>query len=240
MKNLRGTYVHRGDAHRRRTRIRQTALVVSFFSASAFLLGNRKPVSTDAIAAPVPTRSTNGGSSFRINLSTDRSLAAQLDSARGELDLAHMQLDRANRIIGYSTQYRIRADLATNILDVASSEGIDPELAFRLVKLESDFNPRATSPVGAIGLTQVMPATARFYVKGITAEGLYDPNTNLRVGLRYLRGLVKQYNNDVNVALLVYNRGEVAVAKARAEGDNPSNGYDRILTRGYRGKGTVE
>ena len=60
------------------------------------------------------------------------------------------------------------------------------------MKLESDFNPHATSPVGAIGLTQVMPATARFYVKGITREGLYDPNTNLRVGFRYLRGLVRR------------------------------------------------
>ena len=235
MKNLRGTYVHRGDAHRRRTRVRQTVLAVSFFSASAFLLGNRKPVSTEAIAAPV--ESTPG---FRINLSTDRSLASQLDSARGELEMAHTQLERANKIIGDSSQYRLRADLATTILDVASAEGIDPELAFRLVKLESDFNPRATSPVGAIGLTQVMPATARYYVKGITAEGLYDPNTNLRVGFRYLRGLVQEYKGDVNLALLVYNRGPVAVEKARAEGDNPSNGYDRILTKGYRGKGTVQ
>lgn len=234
MKNLRGTYVHRGDAQRRGTRVRQTVLAVSFFSASAFLLGNMRPVSTDAIAAPVPA------SSFRIDLGSGRSLASQLDSARGELALARTELERANRIIGYSTQYRIRADLAATIVDVASAEGIDPELAFRLVKLESDFNPRATSPVGAIGLTQVMPATARYYVKGITAEGLYDPNTNLRVGFRYLRGLVKEYGGDVNLALLVYNRGPVAVQKARAEGDNPSNGYDRIVTKGYRGKGTVE
>jgi soluble lytic murein transglycosylase-like protein len=239
MKNLRGTYVHRGDAQRRQTRVRQTVLAVSFFSASAFLLGNRKPVSRDAIAAPAP-RSGSTASSFRINLSTDRSLASQLDSARGELDLARMQLDRANRIIGYSTQYRIRADLASTIVDVALAEGIDPELAFRLVKLESEFNPRAKSPVGAVGLTQVMPATARYYVKGITAEGLYDPNTNLRIGFRYLRGLVQEYKGDVNLALLVYNRGPVAVERARAEGDNPSNGYDRILTKGYRGKGTVE
>lgn len=235
MKNLRGTYVHRGDVQRRRTRVRQTVLAVSFFSASAFLLGNRQPVSPDAIAAPVPAQSD-----FRISLGTSTSVAAQLDSVRGELALMQTQLDRANQIIGYSTQYRIRADLATNILDVASAEGIDPELAFRLVKLESDFNPRATSPVGAIGLTQVMPATARFYVKGITADGLYDPQTNLRVGFRYLRGLVKEYKGDVNLALLVYNRGPVAVERARAEGDNPSNGYDRILTKGYRGKGTVE
>jgi soluble lytic murein transglycosylase-like protein len=85
-----------------------------------------------------------------------------------------------------------------------------------------------------------MPATANFYIKGITRDGLYDPNTNLRVGFRYLSGLVKEYHGDVNLALLVYNRGPAAVQKARSEGDNPSNGYDRILTRGYRGKGTVE
>jgi soluble lytic murein transglycosylase-like protein len=235
MKNLRGTYVHRGDAPRRRTRIRQSVLAVSFFSASAFLLGSRKPTTQDAEAAPV--KSTG---SFHINLSTDRSLAARLDSMRGELDLAKAQLDRSSKIFAYSSRYHIGADLAASIVDVSSSEGIDPELAFRLVKLESDFNTRATSPVGAIGLTQVMPSTAKYYVKGITRDGLYDPTTNLRVGFRYLRGLVREYHGDVNLALLVYNRGPVAVEKARAEGGDPSNGYDRIVTKGYRGKGTVE
>ena len=236
MKNLRGTYVHRGDANRRRARFKRVSLAIGFFGVVAFLLGNRKPAAPEAQAAPVKTTP----SAFRINLSTDRSLATELDSTRGELELTRAQLDRANKVIGYSSRYGIGANLASSIVDVASAEGIDPELAFRLVKLESDFNPRATSPVGAVGLTQVMPATAKYYVKGITREGLYDPNTNLRVGFRYLRGLVKEYKGDVNLALLVYNRGPVAVQKARAEGDNPSNGYDRILTRGYRGKGTVE
>lgn len=234
MKNLRGTYVHRGDAQRRRARLKQTLLVMSFFAATVFVVGNRKPAARPAEAAPV--RSPG----FHFSLNTNRSVAAELDSTRGELDLSQAQLERANKIIGYSSQYRIPADLAGSIVDVASAEGIDPELAFRLVKLESDFNVRATSPVGAIGLTQVMPATARYYEKGITREGLYDPTTNLRVGFRYLRGLVKEYKGDMKLALLVYNRGPVAVEKARSEGDNPSNGYDRILTKGYRGKGTVE
>src|SRR6478672_9651948 len=234
MKNLRGTYVHRGDAYRRRRRLQRSALALSFFGAAAFIIGNRKPAAPTAFAAPVTS------SPFRINVATNKSLTFALDSTRGELDLVRAQLERATTVINYSTKYQINADLAGKIVDVASAEGIDPELAFRLVKLESDFNPRATSHVGAIGLTQVMPATARYYVKGITAEGLYDPNTNLRVGFRYLRGLVKEYKGDVNLALLVYNRGPVAVEKARAEGDNPSNGYDRIVTKGYKGKGTVE
>lgn len=234
MQNLQGTYVHRGDGFRRRTRIKQTVLAISFFSALGFLMGNRVPVAPDAEAAPVAPRNP-----FRIDLSTDRTLTAQLDSARGELALAQAQLDRANKIIGFSTQYGINAELAATIADVARAEGIDPELAFRLVKLESDFKIHATSPVGAVGLTQLMPSTARFYVKGISTRRLYEPRTNLRIGFRYLRGLVKEYDGDVKTALLVYNRGPAAVAKSRAQGDNPSNGYDRIVTKGYKGRGIV-
>lgn len=235
MKNLRGTYVHRGDAQRRRKRFRQTALALSFFGATAFVLGNRRPAASPAEAAPVAT-----APSFNFSVSTNRSVAAQLDSARGELDLTRTELARATRIIGFSTRYGIAADLAGTIVDVAAAEGIDPELAFRLVKLESDFNTHATSPVGAIGLTQVMPTTARFYDKTITRERLYDPATNLRLGFRYLRGLVDEYHGNVKLALLVYNRGPLAVQKARSLGDSPSNGYDRIVTRGYHGKGTVD
>ena len=234
MRNLRGTYVHRGDAYRRRRRLQRSVLALSFFGAAAFIVGNRKPAASAAFAAPV------NSSPFRINVATDRSLTFALDSTRGELDLVRTQLERATRVINYSTRYQINADLATKIVDVASAEGIDPELAFRLVKLESDFNPHATSPVGAVGLTQVMPSTAKFYVKGITKEKLYDPTTNLRVGFRYLRGLVDEYHGDMKLALLVYNRGPVAVQKSRAQGENPSNGYDRILTKGYRGSGVME
>ena len=234
MKNLRGTYVHRGDAYRRRKRLKRTVLALSFFGATAFVVGNRNPAAPEAEAAPVTS------SGFKLDVSTDRSLSFALDSAKGELALVRAQLERAQKVIGYSSRYDIGADLAGTIVDVASAEGIDPELAFRLVKLESDFNVRATSPVGAIGLTQLMPATANYYVKGITREKLYDPHTNLRIGFRYLRGLVNEYDGDVKLALLVYNRGPVAVAKSRAQGNNPSNGYDRILTKGYSGTGVME
>lgn len=234
MKNLRGTYVHRGDAYRRRRRFKQSVLALSFFGATAFVLGNRSPTTSSAEAAPLST------SGFRINVSTDKTLASALDSTRGELELMRTQLERATKIMSYSSRYKIGADLAGSIVDVAQAEGIDPELAFRLVKLESEFNVRATSPVGAVGLTQVMPATAKYFVKGITRDKLYDPQTNLRVGFRYLRGLMKEHNGDVSLALLVYNRGPVAVARSQAQGDNPSNGYDRLLTKGYLGNGVVE
>src|SRR6476661_485600 len=135
MKNLRGTYVHRGDAYRRRRRLQRSVLALSFFGAVAFVIGNRKPAAPTAFAAPV-----NSSTGFHINVATNKSLTFALDSTRGELDLVRAQLERATTVINYSTKYGINADLASKIVDVASAEGIDPELAFRLVKLQSDFN----------------------------------------------------------------------------------------------------
>ncbi len=85
-----------------------------------------------------------------------RELRQQLDAKQGELDVARLQLDRANAIIQYSAHYRIPADLATAIYDVALSEGIDPGLAFRLVKVESGFTQRAKSRAGAVGFTHLL------------------------------------------------------------------------------------
>ena len=167
-------------------------------------------------------------------------LRAELDAARGELDLANAQLDRWHKIFNFSSQYRVGADLATSIYDISLAEGIEPELGFRLVRVESEFNERATSPVGAIGLTQLMLPTARYFQKGLTREGLYDRETNLRIGFRYLRTLVREYKGDVQLALLVYNRGPAAVEKSREQGLDPSNGYERVVMKGYKGKGVID
>src|SRR6266568_5071885 len=92
-----------------------------------------------------------------------RSLEQSLEATRGELAVARLQLERANAIIDFSTHYSIAADLAAAIYDVSLAEGVDPALAFRLVRVESGFNPKAKSKVGAIGYTQVLPSTARLY-----------------------------------------------------------------------------
>ena len=167
-------------------------------------------------------------------------LRAELDAARGELDLANAQLDRWHKIFNFSSRYRVGADLATSIYDISLAEGIEPELGFRLVRVESEFNERATSPVGAIGLTQLMLPTARYFQKGLTRETLYDRDTNLRIGFRYLRTLVREYKGDVQLALLVYNRGPAAVEKSREQGLDPSNGYERVVMKGYKGKGVID
>lgn len=167
-------------------------------------------------------------------------LQHELARTRGELADANQQIERWQRVFGFATSYDIAVDLATDIHDIAVAEGIEPELAFRLVRLESSFDERATSPVGAIGLAQVMLPTARYFQKDITRETLYERETNLRIGFRYLRALVEENNGDVRLALLTYNRGPTAVRLALRNGHDPSNGYDRILMRGYTGTGIIE
>ena len=167
-------------------------------------------------------------------------MTARLTATRSEVALANDQLEQWNRIFAFSTQFNVRAQLAKSIHDIAIAEGIEPELAFRLVRVESGFKERATSPVGAVGLAQVMPSTARYFEKGITRERLYNRETNLRIGFRYLRGLIREYDGDVRLALLAYNRGPVAVERSRKAGIDPSNGYDRKILSGYKGSGVVD
>src|SRR3989442_574719 len=123
-----------------------------------------------------------------------RSLTQELEAAKGELAVARLQLERADAIIEYSGRYGVPADLAAATYDIALAEGVDPVLAFRLVRLESGFNPRAKSREGALGLTQVLPSTARLYEPGLTTSQLYERATNLRLGFRYLHDLLERFS----------------------------------------------
>lgn len=152
----------------------------------------------------------------------------------GELELARLRLARAEAVMAYSARYEIPANLAELIFDVASREGLDPELAFRLVKVESGFNVRAKSRANAYGLAQVQLATARFYQSDITLEQLLEPERNLRIGFRYLRYLMENYD-DISLALLAYNRGPSRVNNLMDAGRDPDNGYPGVLMEGYTG-----
>lgn len=161
-------------------------------------------------------------------------LRITLDSTTAELELVRLKLERAESLLLYSTRYRIPADFTALVYDIALREGIDPELGFRLVNLESGFNPRATSTAKALGLAQVQVATARYYDPSITAEQLYEPETNLTIGFRFLRDLMETYG-DMRLALLAYNRGPTRIKTLLEEGQNPDNGYPSSLMEGYPG-----
>jgi soluble lytic murein transglycosylase-like protein len=160
-----------------------------------------------------------------------RELRTALNQEIGEAELQRMRADRAEAILALSKQYTVPVNLVELIFDEALRAGIDPELAFAIVRLESRFDPNAVSSVGAIGLVQVMPRTAVFYDSTLTRADLFDPATNLRIGLRFFRDLLERYEYDVRLALLAYNRGPQRVGDILARGGDPANGYaDRILT----------
>jgi len=143
--------------------------------------------------------------------------------------------------VAFAMRYRISPQLARTIHTAAQAQGLDPELGFRLVRAESNFNPRARSRAGALGLTQLMPYTARWLDRGMTSsERIMQPEANLAAGFRYLRRLIDKYG-DLRLALLAYNRGEGAVDRDLRRGRNPENGYSRrVLGTGvdrYRGDG---
>ena len=92
---------------------------------------------------------------------------------------------------------------------VSLRHGVDPELVHAVVQAESNYEPRAKSHVGARGLMQVMPDTAKDF--GI--KNLYDPANNLEAGVQYLKFLLERF--DLKRAIAAYNAGPTTVRKYR-------------------------
>ncbi len=95
------------------------------------------------------------------------------------------------------------------IVEHARAQGIRPDLVRAVIQVESGYNPNATSPKGAMGLMQLMPATAA--ALGVSRP--YDPAQNIKGGVTYLRRLLERYENNEELALAAYNAGPEAVGK---------------------------
>lgn len=95
------------------------------------------------------------------------------------------------------------------ISDIAKRNRLDGLLVAAVVATESSFNPHAVSAQGAVGLMQVMPATAKRF--GVSDP--LKPSNNLEAGTRYLRFLLERYNGDLALALAAYNAGPAAVQR---------------------------
>jgi len=91
----------------------------------------------------------------------------------------------------------------------ARQAGIDAALVRAIIKVESNFDPRAQSNKGAIGLMQILPQTAQLYGR----VNLYEPIENIRVGVRHLKLLLEQFRNDLRLALAAFNAGATAVTR---------------------------
>lgn len=99
-----------------------------------------------------------------------------------------------------------RGQVMAMVVREANDLGVSPSLALALAHTESNFNPRALSPKGARGVLQIMPATARGEY-GIAPDRLWDPRTNIRLGLHFLKRLQRRYGGRTDLALSHYNGG---------------------------------
>jgi hypothetical protein len=103
------------------------------------------------------------------------------------------------------------AQIDRYIDEAAARHHVDPNLVRALVKVESNFNPRAVSSKGAMGLMQLMPATARKY----DVRNPFDAAQNVDAGVRHLKGLLENFGGDVSLSLAAYNAGQGAVERNR-------------------------
>jgi soluble lytic murein transglycosylase-like protein len=95
------------------------------------------------------------------------------------------------------------------IASMSQAHGLDPMLVDALIKVESNYRPRARSHKGAMGLMQLMPSTARRY----NVRNPYDPRANVAAGVKHLKSLMDSFGGVVELALAAYNAGEGAVKK---------------------------
>jgi soluble lytic murein transglycosylase-like protein len=143
-----------------------------------------------------------GGESFDTSRGVGTPRAVAVPSAEASKLIAFFEISPVYKQV----QRELRA--------ASKANGIDFELLKALIATESGFDPHAVSPKGAVGLMQVMPATAQRY--GVTGgrKKLADPVVNIRTGAKYLRDLLRMFDGSVELALAAYNAGEGAVVRA--------------------------
>ena len=132
--------------------------------------------------------------------------------------LASSGSDTETPLTGYLSRHPGLKKVEPLLHEAATEFALDPALLKAVMAAESGFNTHAVSPKGAIGLMQIMPATAeRYGVQGdrkkTIEQKLSDPKTNIRLGARYLRDLHKMFPSKPELVIASYNAGEGAVQK---------------------------
>lgn len=118
---------------------------------------------------------------------------------------SHVKKTRVNK----QRKFFRNTKFTSMIQRVAAAAKVDVHLIHAVIQAESAYNPKARSPAGAIGLMQLMPATAKRY--GVA--NIWDPEQNITGGVQYLRDLLELFDDDLRLAVAAYNAGEGAVLK---------------------------
>ncbi|MFB5661412.1 lytic transglycosylase domain-containing protein [Alteribacillus sp. HJP-4] len=177
--------------------------LTSDFSSSASASGSTKFLSSfqsyldremsHISTGPAPQNSSN--SSLFLDPSMENSYFQKSAPASTASD--------AERSANASSSLKEESSYNQLIEKTASKYGVDPNLIYSVIKQESEFNEKARSHAGAMGLMQIMPGTARF----LNVDDAYDPAQNIEGGTRYLKQMLDRYNGDESLALAAYNAG---------------------------------
>lgn len=96
---------------------------------------------------------------------------------------------------------------------------VPPAFLLAIIHAESSFDPHAVSHKGAVGLMQLMPATARWMAPGVSRRQLFDPALNIELGARYLRYLANRYGGDAEKILIAWNAGPGRLDRGQVPGE---------------------
>lgn len=211
------------------TRVRRPAIsiglgLVLMLPAGGMILSGE----TEPLPEMDPASLARADTPMAARLAAAKAVDGSVAAAWREKALERTRDDVAER---FAREFGISSKLARQIHDAAVAARIEPRVAFGLVRTESSFRRTAVSWAGAVGYTQLLPSTAAWMEPGTKRSDLFDTETNLRIGFKYLRYLLDKYDGDLRLALTAYNRGPGTVDRLLAQGRNPENGYaDKVLS----------
>ena len=156
---------------------------------------------------------------------------------QGFIVMAVMLSATAQQAAAYWSADRIEQTIISESLKTTY---VRPSLALAVAETESNFRPHVVSHAGAIGVMQIMPATA-FGLYKIGRAALFDPRTNIRIGVRFLDHLIKKYNGRIDLALSHYNGGSAVMKNGSARVLPYTRSYvSRVLARSRHYKNAID
>lgn len=186
------------------------------------------------LCAPITLLSVFSGFLFVPSAASETAVYQYIDS-QGVIaftnvpsDVRYRRIDRSAPLLHPPLS---EAELEPTILRFSDRYQLPPALIRAVIKAESDFNARAVSRAGAVGLMQLMPQTAM----RLDVKDLYNPEDNIEGGTKYLRFLLDKFHGNLPLALAAYNAGEHVVARYRTLPPiEETQRYVRKVLRYYR------